>query len=700
MNGQTQGDATARQNYLVEADEIEAGKRNAGAQPLLAVDINTGGNGFSNLQRFIEHQPDGFNSINGAALAGDEGQIAGTFMPHYFMLKERLKRLAGFPSRVTVLPDGRIMRVYKLPEFGQRIKRVPFSALFGLEEDSVELLYGKVPQMTIESSRGGNVGGNITEHFNRVRRAQEMPDLEVQQNAIFRVVGQGVSGPVTIGLFKDFSYLGQVEINPTDDLADIGDAIEAVDGVGTVNVTDVKVSAKAEGAAELSSHPVNTGSVVAILANEGAGNTLTDASSKGINGAKTAAVTWEDDNYGSALDFALTGVLDFGNPAPVRLVAALTLYAKIKTTKAAVQHLWNKWGADGNKSYSMGLDATGHLTFSVSANGAAATTVTATTAPVIDGDWHDVAVTYDGAKVRLFVDGVKVKEQNVNVFLFNSPTDLFFGNYADGSDAAGNFVGQLDVARVWNRPLGEDHISVLAGDPYTGFLVEGETLKAEINTGIQIEFTTAGHARFEAERFEGGNYVVYQTQFGNDGEGLPMVPGPYLEPDHVLRYKAKTKADLDSIKMGITAAEGATGPDPLDPHIIKTSQAGNIGFDAMAAASWYEDREKNPASHVDGDMNITASITLPKDKQGRCEEIYATDNRDGGCGVTPWFYRQAFKCGPWEFWADLYCLRNQQPDFPTDSNISQRAFPVKRNFHPGGSCILTLIHPANMEMDA
>lgn len=694
------GAETAKQNYLVTQDEVitNPGIRNVGAQPLLAYDMSTDGNGLANIQRFIEHQPDGFNSRVGVALVGDEGTITGKFMPHYGMLKYRLRHAFGEPYSVTILPDGRIMRKWRLPEFGANIPRVPFSGLFGTQYNATELLYGTITNMSVESSRSGEVGGSLGFHFNRLRRAQDMP-VDEPQNAIYRVVGRDVDGvDVVIGAFLKGNYLGTFTFNNDDDEAAIKAAVEALPQITTAVVTETSAPSKPEGLATLNSHPINSGTVLALALNNDA-VTAQDASTNNIDGTPNAHADFADGEFGKVLNFDGTaGLLDLGNDPKTQLVAQMTLYARCKAaTNADINYLLTKSGAAGTKSFELSTNAAGRVKLVLSANGTAVTTVTATTGVANDGDWHDVAATYDGVTVKLYLDGVLVGSQAANLLLFNTASHLAFGGFADGSQAATeDFEGDLDIVRVWNRALSQSELALLADNPYLGVLVDGDTISAMLNRIIDIEITAPGDSVFEFERFEGKGYFVYAKQFGSDGGGLLLAPGVFLEPDHVLRYKASSRSDLDSIKMGITAPEGAAGPDKTDPHIIKTAQAGAITYDGLTNALWYEDREKGPSGHNDGDVNVTASITLAKDKAGRCEEIYATDNREGGCAVTPWYYRQAFRCGQSEVWFDTFVARNAQPDFPVENNQLRRQFPLVRIYNPAGSAEIVLISPATV----
>jgi hypothetical protein len=73
-----------------------------------------------------------------------------------------------------------------------------------------------------------------------------------------------------------------------------------------------------------------------------------------------------------------------------------------------------------------------------------------------DGSWHYVAGTYDGANVRLYVDGVEVGTGTPAAIPINYalPTDQKFYIGAQSPGACGfttKFVGDIDEARVWNR---------------------------------------------------------------------------------------------------------------------------------------------------------------------------------------------------------------------------------------------------------
>ncbi len=80
---------------------------------------------------------------------------------------------------------------------------------------------------------------------------------------------------------------------------------------------------------------------------------------------------------------------------------------------------------------------------------------------LLDGKWHHLVGTYDRTAVRLYVDGVEVGAGTPHKapipYADFSNTDLYIGAY-DGDtkiceDYNGNYVGDIDEVRIWNKAL-------------------------------------------------------------------------------------------------------------------------------------------------------------------------------------------------------------------------------------------------------
>jgi hypothetical protein len=71
------------------------------------------------------------------------------------------------------------------------------------------------------------------------------------------------------------------------------------------------------------------------------------------------------------------------------------------------------------------------------------------------GTWHHVAMAYDGATLRLFVDGVLKDSRNASGDIVASPSSFLFGNTERGR---GFFRGAIDEVRIYDRALSEDEV--------------------------------------------------------------------------------------------------------------------------------------------------------------------------------------------------------------------------------------------------
>jgi len=111
-------------------------------------------------------------------------------------------------------------------------------------------------------------------------------------------------------------------------------------------------------------------------------------------------------------------------------------------------------------SYGLHTLANGQPRFWISRTGG--TTYPAGTAGMFKaGTWHHVAGVYDGARVRLYVDGNLVASANATGNLAGYDTVLRMGANGVLTEL---MAGKLDEVRVYNRALSEGEIRYLVGD--------------------------------------------------------------------------------------------------------------------------------------------------------------------------------------------------------------------------------------------
>jgi hypothetical protein len=202
---------------------------------------------------------------------------------------------------------------------------------------------------------------------------------------------------------------------------------------------------------------------------EGSGPAARDASDAG-NTATLQGVRWTAGHAGSAIaiDGRAASVADVA-PTPDLEPRLVTLDLRVHAARApgADASIVTKGMADCIGSYSLRTDDDGALRFMVSNGAATARSATPSVAPW-DGEWHDVAGTWDGTVARLFIDGVEATAGSASGTLHGpigygggSPGDLLFG--FDPTCRGGAFVGAVDEAKIWDGPLSPDAIAAQAG---------------------------------------------------------------------------------------------------------------------------------------------------------------------------------------------------------------------------------------------
>jgi hypothetical protein len=75
-----------------------------------------------------------------------------------------------------------------------------------------------------------------------------------------------------------------------------------------------------------------------------------------------------------------------------------------------------------------------------------------------DGNWHNVVLSYDGSKLRLYVDGTQLSWRSIRA-IPDSIGTLPVRVGANSDSESGYFIGQLDEIRLWNRSITAAEIS-------------------------------------------------------------------------------------------------------------------------------------------------------------------------------------------------------------------------------------------------
>jgi hypothetical protein len=216
-----------------------------------------------------------------------------------------------------------------------------------------------------------------------------------------------------------------------------------------------------------------------------------DSSGNGFTATEVGSPTTVAGRFGNAMRFPTDGdYLNAGNhallqPPQVTVLTWVRAAATPATVKAVVAQ-----GAAGSCAYSSyslytggSKDVSGLRFYIANALGSTFVSPPASNA-MWNGAWHAVAGTYDGAFVRLYVDGNQVgtgtaASGNIGYGLDVS-NDFIIGGTDNPrcTDPGGNnFSGDVDEVRVYDRALAPNEIACLAGTGGSSppVLVDGES---------------------------------------------------------------------------------------------------------------------------------------------------------------------------------------------------------------------------------
>lgn len=212
---------------------------------------------------------------------------------------------------------------------------------------------------------------------------------------------------------------------------------------------------------------------------EGAGQVVADSSPSGLTarlgiapGPDGADPVWVPGVSGSALRF--DGDDDVVVPdSPALEPARISIEASVRRqgTPGRYAYIVSK-GSNGGVTGSYGLytGAGRGMAFYVSMGSTSyVVSPAATPAQVWDGAWHHVVGTYDGQRVRLYLDGVEVGggSPDTHPIVYGlASSDPYIGTYRGGCELG--FTGDLDTVRIWGAALTSAEVAPLAAPPPPG----------------------------------------------------------------------------------------------------------------------------------------------------------------------------------------------------------------------------------------
>jgi hypothetical protein len=195
------------------------------------------------------------------------------------------------------------------------------------------------------------------------------------------------------------------------------------------------------------------GLVAAYGFNESSGSTVVDGSTLSNSGTIGSGVTRVvSGRFGGALSFNGNGMVTIPHTSSLALTNAMTLEAWVNPAQGAVSSAWRDVIYKGNDNYYlMATSANNALPAGGASFGNTSATVEAyATSRLAAGTWTHLAITYDGSRLRLYVNGSFVSSRARSGVFTTSTNPLRIG----GNEFYEQFFqGLIDEVRVYNRPL-------------------------------------------------------------------------------------------------------------------------------------------------------------------------------------------------------------------------------------------------------
>ncbi|MCL5281699.1 MAG: discoidin domain-containing protein [Planctomycetes bacterium] len=211
--------------------------------------------------------------------------------------------------------------------------------------------------------------------------------------------------------------------------------------------------------AAYSNAQVNQESIAGLwLMDEGSGTVARDDSGHGYHADLKGNPAWVKGKFGRALEFDGGSYLEIRNSARDLAfggVAPFSATAWVKNQSGGI--LISKFNAGVIGAYIVSVGGGGTISF----HREVAPWAYSGTKPLPNSDWGHAAVTYDGTKMRIYVNGVFDAEQDRGAHNTDTATPVLIGAQLDHGAPSGFFRGVLDEVALFNVALTEDQIKTI-----------------------------------------------------------------------------------------------------------------------------------------------------------------------------------------------------------------------------------------------
>ena len=197
---------------------------------------------------------------------------------------------------------------------------------------------------------------------------------------------------------------------------------------------------------------------------EGSGSLVIDASPNQNDGSINGTGTWVEGVDNLALD--VDGHCTVPDDPSLDVTGEITLAAWLRPDAVTTQYVLKKALADEVDGFELSLSSGGYpfVRFNQASSGNDYRINANSDYPSNGVDWMHVAATYDGSRIRLYVNGIL--EQTAEITFAIGTNDLAVG-LGSQEDGIRPFLGAMDDLRIYDRALTGTEVSDLVESPST-----------------------------------------------------------------------------------------------------------------------------------------------------------------------------------------------------------------------------------------
>ncbi len=321
-----------------------------------------------------------------------------------------------------------------------------------------------------------------------------------------------------------------------------------------------------------------SGPIAAYGFNDGTGIVAQDASPNGFHGTLNGATWVAGGKFGGALSFnGSSNWVTVADGALLRLTNGMTIEAWVNASNLA------GWRTvilkERSSGLSYGLYASGDSAGQPSAWIRRSNDISSLSASTISTNtWIHLAATYNGAALRVYVNGVQTATRSVTGNIASSTSPLKIGGNAIWGEY---FSGLIDEVRIYNRALTPAEIQADMATPVGGIApttwsITGSITPSSAGSGASVSLTGSSTRTTTADASGGysftglanGTYTVTPSKSGytfsppsigvviagagQSGTNFTGQPIPDIDPPTVVLSTPAANADVSGT-IGVTA---------------------------------------------------------------------------------------------------------------------------------------------------